>query len=71
MQADVGGECGLVVLGDEHVVRIARDQILGECALGEQGVGGDGLAGDVDGLEHRDGHPDLVGTFQLVATVDG
>lgn len=71
VQADVGGERWLVVLGDEQVVGAAFDQMRGELALGEQGVGGNGLAGDVDGGEHRDSHPDLVGAFQLITAVDG
>ena len=44
---------------------------MGELALGQQGVGGDGLAGDVEGFQERDDHPDLVGLLDLVAAVYG
>ena len=37
------------------------DQILGELALSEQGIGGDVLALDVEGIEQRDGDLDLIG----------
>ncbi|MBK1722160.1 hypothetical protein CKO23_07825 [Thiocystis violacea] len=52
-------------------MRTTFDQIVGELALGEQGVGGDGFAGDIERFEHRDRHPDLVGAFQLIAAIDG
>ena len=71
VQADVVSQVRLIVLGDEDIVRAARNEMAGELALCEQGIGGDGLAGDVDGIKDRDGHPDLVGAFQFVAAVDG
>ena len=50
---------------------VTFDQVGGELALGQQGIGGDGLAGEVNRFEDREGHPDLVGAFQFVAAVDG
>jgi hypothetical protein len=44
---------------------------LGELALRQQGVGGDGLASDIDGFQQRDDHPDLVGLLDLVAAAYG
>jgi hypothetical protein len=40
MQADIGGQGWLVVLGDEQIMRSALDKIRGELALGQQRVGG-------------------------------
>jgi hypothetical protein len=37
------------------------DQVVGELALGQQGIGSDIFALDFDGIEQRDGHLDLVG----------
>jgi hypothetical protein len=39
--------------------------------LGRQGVGGEGLGGDVEGFQQRDDPPDLVGLFERVAAVYG
>jgi hypothetical protein len=39
-------------------------------ALREQGVGGDLLALDLEGVEQRDGHFDLVGALDFVAILD-
>jgi hypothetical protein len=39
--------------------------------IASRGVGGDRLAGDVEGLQERDDHPDLVGLFEFVAAVYG
>jgi hypothetical protein len=47
------------------------DQVVGELALREQGIGGDGLAGDVHTLEQGNEHPDLVGLFDLIGAVYG
>ena len=38
-------------------------QVLSELALGQQGVGGNVLPFDVDGVEQRDGGIDFVGAF--------
>jgi hypothetical protein len=35
--------------------------------LGEQGIGGDGLADDLERLEQRQGHADLIGLPKLIA----
>lgn len=69
--ADIRAERRLMVLRDEQVMGVAFDQVGGELTLGEQGVSGDGLAGEVDRFEDREGHPDLMGAFQFVAAIDG
>ena len=71
VQADIRAERRLIVLRDEQVMGVAFDQVGGELALGQQGVGGDGLAGEVNRFEDRDGHPDLIGAFQFVGAIDG
>jgi hypothetical protein len=70
-QADIGVQVRLVVFDGKDIVGAAREEVLGELALGEQGVGGEGLPGDVQGLEDRDSHPDLVGLLDLVAALYG
>ncbi len=69
-QADIGVQGRLVVFDGEDVVGAARDEIVGQRALGQEGVGGDGLAADVEGVEDRDGHPNLIGLLERVAAVD-
>ena len=49
-----------------EVVSAGFGEILRELALGGQGVGGNGLVSEVEGVEHRDGHPDLVRAFLLL-----
>ena len=66
-QTNVFAQGRLVVLGGEQVMRIALfDQVSGEITLGEQGIGGDGSALDVDGIEQRDGGLDFVGAFNFL-----
>jgi hypothetical protein len=43
-QAKIGVQVRLVVFDGEDIVGVASTQLLGELALGEQGVGGDGLS---------------------------
>jgi hypothetical protein len=50
---------------------VCLDQVAREFALGQQGIGGDGLAGDVQALEERDEHADFIGLFERVGAVYG
>ena len=69
VQADVGGLGGLIVRGEEQVVGTALDHLAVDLTLGEQGVGGDGLANDVECLEHGHVHADLIGLLALIAGI--
>ena len=70
-QADVFAQGRLVVFDGEDVVGVVVDQVFGELALGQQRVGGDGLAGDVEGFQQRDDPPDLVGLLDLIGAAYG
>jgi len=61
MQGDVLFEGGLIGFDREEVMGAAPDQVSRQLALGQQRVGGDLLVFDVDGVEQRDDHADLVG----------
>ena len=65
-ELDILVEPSLVLFDGEVVVGLAADEVLGDLPLGEQGIGGDVLALDVDGGKERDGHFDLVGPFGLL-----
>ena len=41
------------------------DQVVGDLALGQQGIGRDILALNIDGIQYGDSHLDLVGTFDF------
>jgi hypothetical protein len=45
--------------------------MLSDLALGEQGIGGDGLAGDVERFEQREGQADLIALLELIAGAYG
>src|SRR5437899_9838549 len=54
----------LIAFDGEMVMRLALgDQIVGQLALRQQGIGTDLLARNLDGLEQWDGGLDLVGAF--------
>jgi hypothetical protein len=61
------GEARLVVFDDEDVVGGVFEQLSGQLALGQQRVGGDGFAGQVEGSKKWDDHPDFVGLFDLLS----
>jgi hypothetical protein len=42
------------------------DQIVGDLALGQQGIGGNIFALNIDGVKQRDGGFDFVGAFDFV-----
>jgi hypothetical protein len=50
---------------------MALNGIGGQLALGQQGIGGEGLAGDVEGVEDGNDHPDLVGLFDRITLAYG
>jgi hypothetical protein len=62
-ELDILIEPSLVLLDGEVVVGLAADEVLRDLPLGEQGIRGDVLALDVDGVKKRDGRFDLVGPF--------
>ena len=69
---DVLEQSGLVAFHGEVVVGLpVVDQIRGERALGQEGIGGDRFAVNLDGLEQRSGHGDLVGLLALVGAFYG
>ena len=66
VQGDISLKGGLVAFDGEVVMGGPLDhQILGELALGQQGVGADVLVCDVDGVEQRNGGGDFVGLFDV------
>ena len=49
----------------------ARDRVSGQLALSQQGIGGEGFVGDVEGFKNGDDPPDLVGLFDVVTLAYG
>ncbi len=70
-QAHIREQVWLIVFDGEYDVGVAREQVIGELALGEQSVGGKGLLGDDQGLDDRDHRPDFFGLLGFVADLDG
>ena len=70
---DVVEQGGLVGLDGEQVVGAALAEAVRELALGEQGVGGEGCAGDigVQAVEQGEDGADFVGAFGFVVGADG
>jgi hypothetical protein len=58
---------GLVVFDGEVVMSFTlADQIVGDLALGQQGIGGNIFALNIDGIQKRDGGLDFVCAFNLL-----
>jgi hypothetical protein len=58
---------GLVVFDGEVVMSVTvLDQIVGDRALGQQGIGGNFFSLNSDGIKKRDGGFDFVGAFNLL-----
>lgn len=58
----------LIVFGDEYIMsRTLFDQIVGQLALSQQCVGGNGFTINIERTEGWDKHSDLIGLFGLVA----
>jgi len=67
IQCDVLKKSGLVVFDGEVVMSFTLpDQIVGDLALGQQGVGGNFFALNIDGIKQRDGGLDFVGALNLL-----
>lgn len=70
-----GEHAGMISLDREQVMRLVPvDQVRGQLALGQQGIAGDGLAGDrswIELFEQRDDGADFVGLFQSAIVADG
>jgi len=57
----------LIVLGGEMVMRASLPYISGQFALGQQGIGSDGFAFDIEAAEEGDGNFYFVCPFFLIA----
>jgi len=66
IKRDVLKKSGLVVFDGEVVMSVTfPDQIVGDIALGQEGIGSNIFALNVDGIKEGDGSFDLVGTFEF------
>ena len=62
IELDILKKCGLIAFDGEVVMGLTiQAQIIGELTLGQEGIGSDIFALDLDGIEQRDGPLDLVG----------
>jgi hypothetical protein len=66
VQGDVLKKSWLVVFDGEVVMSVSLlDQIGGDLALGQQGIGGNFFSLDIDGIKEGDGGLNFVGTFEV------
>jgi len=66
IQGDVLKKSGLVVFHGEVVMSVSLvDQVGGDRALGQQGIGGNFFTLNIDGIKERDGGFDFVGALDL------
>lgn len=68
VQRNVAFEGGLIAFDREVVVRLTRDEVLGQRALCQQRIGGDVPTRDIAVREQRDRHADFVGALEFVAS---
>ena len=67
MEGDVLEQGGLVAFAGEVVMGLSvLNQVGGELALGQPRIGGDVLALDLDGIQQRGGHLNLVGLLAFL-----
>ena len=59
------GQIRLAYLG------LVVERVIGQFARDQQGIGGEGLSGDVEGCKEWDGHADLEGRFDSLAVTTG
>ena len=72
VQLDILKDSTLVAFYGEEVMGVAFfDDVLGELALGEEGISGDGFTFDIDGVEKRDRRLDFIYAFDLIRTFYG
>ena len=67
LERDIAFQRRLVAFDREMIVRSPLDRIARDRALGQQGIAGDVLAGDVAGLKQGNGHADFVRALVLLA----
>ena len=66
IQLDIFEEAGLVAFDGEVVMGLTLEaQIIGDLALGQESIGGNVFALDIDGIEQRDGHFDFIGALEF------
>ena len=66
-QGNIAPQGRLIVLDGQEVVGVAFEEVGRKLALGQQRIGGEGLAADVlDLVEKRNDGADFVGAFGLV-----
>ena len=66
IERDILEKSRLVVLDGEVVMSVTfPDQIVGDTALGQEGICGNFFALDIDGIKEGDGGLDFVGTFEF------
>jgi hypothetical protein len=68
IEFDIVEESGLIAFDGEVIMGLTlQAHIIGERALGEQGIGGDVFVVDIDGIEQGDGYPDFVGALPFLS----
>jgi hypothetical protein len=67
VQRDVLKKTGLIVFDGEVIMSVTvLDQIVGDRALGQEGIGGNFFSLNSDGIKEGDGSFDFVGAFHLL-----
>jgi hypothetical protein len=67
----IGFKRGLISLGGEVIVSLAKDQVGCQFTLSKQRVGGNVTAGDVDFVEYLRKHPNFIGLLDLLVALYG
>lgn len=69
VEFDICKEGGRVCFDGEMIVGFTLlDQVMGEFALGQEGIGRNGFALDIDGIKEGGGHLDFVSALGLIIT---
>jgi len=64
-ELEIGEQVGLIGFDSAQVMGLPLEEMARQLSLGQQGIGGEGFAGDIERRDERDEGADLIGLSAL------